>query len=96
MRILLKIFAAPFVVVLTVLWAFLTFVFCFAEVVLSYVSGLGVILAVVAFVTKQTFNGMVLLILSFLISPVGIPAIAGWLINKLDDLNDALKWFITT
>lgn len=96
MRIILKILAAPFVVVLTVSWAFLVFVSCFAETILQYVSGLAALVALALFIMGQTTGGIVFAVIAFLISPVGIPAVAKWLIDKLDDLNDALKCFITT
>jgi hypothetical protein len=96
MRIVLKILAAPFVAILTVLWAFLTFVFCFAEAALGYAAGLGVLVAVGLFVMRNNTGGVVFLILSFLLSPLGLPAVAGWLIDKIADLNDSLKFFIAT
>ena len=96
MRIIFKILAAPFVVVLTVLWALLIFVFCWAETILQYVSGLVGLIAVVLFFMGQTTGGIVFGVIAFLISPVGLPAIAKWLIDKLDDLNDSLKLFIST
>ena len=96
MRIVLKILAAPFVVALTVSWAFLVFLSCFAETVLQYVSGIAGLVALALFIMGQTTGGGVFAVIAFLISPVGIPAVAKWLIDKLDDLNDALKCFITS
>ena len=96
MRIILKILAAPFVVALTILWAVLVFVFCWAETILQFASGIAGLCAIVMLIAKQTTGGIAFAVIAFLISPVGIPAIAGWLINKLDDMNDALKDFITT
>jgi len=96
MRIILKILAAPFVVVLTVSWALLIFVFCWAETLLQYVSGIAGLIALVLFIMGQTTGGIVFAVIAFLISPVGLPAIAKWLIDRLDDMNDALKNFITT
>ena len=96
MNIILKILAAPFVVILTVLWAVLVFLFCWAEVILNYVSGLAGLVAIILFISGETTGGIVFAVIAFLVSPVGIPAIAGWLINMIDDLNDALKYFITT
>ena len=96
MRIILKILAAPFVVVLTVSWAILVFVFCWAETILEIASGLSGLLALILFITGQTTGGIVFAVIAFLISPVGLPAIAGWLIDRLDDMNGALKTFITT
>lgn len=96
MRIIFKILAAPFVVVLTVSWALLVFVFAWAETLLQYVSGLAGLVALVLFIMGQTTGGIVFAVIAFLISSVGLPAVASWLIDKLDDLNDALKDFITT
>jgi len=96
MRIILKILAAPLVFVLTISWAFLVFVFCFAETILSFISGVAGLVALVFFIAGQPINGLVMAVIAFLISPVGIPFIAKWLIDRLDDLNDALKDFITT
>jgi len=96
MRIILKILAAPFVAVLTILWAVMVFVFCFAEKILSIISGIAGLIAIVFFIAGYIPNGIVLAVIAFLISPVGIPAIAKWLIDKLENLNDSLKYFITT
>jgi hypothetical protein len=41
-------------------------------------------------------GGVIFLALSFLISPLGIPAIAEWLIEKLYDINYSLRDFITS
>ena len=96
MRIVMKILAAPFVVLLTVLWAVLVFVFSWAETVLRIASGIAGLLAIVLFATGQATGGIVFGAIAFLISPVGIPAVAEWLIDKIGDLNYSLKNFITT
>lgn len=69
--IVLKILAAPFAVVLTIL------------------------AAVVLFIGGQVLGGVVFLVLAFLVSPYGIPAIADWLVERLYSLNYALRDFIT-
>ena len=51
--------------------------------------------AVALFISGQTLGGIVFLVLAFLISPYGIPAIAEWLVDKLHNLNFALRGFIT-
>jgi len=96
MRIILKIIAAPFVVILTITGAVLAFVLSFAELALKIVSGIGALLGVVTLVTGQTTNGIIILVLAFLLSPVGLPAIAGWLLDKLFDINYSLRDFITS
>ena len=35
------------------------------------------------------------LVIAFAVSPFGLPAVAEWLIDKLDSLNYSLKSFIT-
>ena len=93
--IVLKILAAPFVVVLTILAAVVSFLFCVA----GAGGGVGCVvltlLAVVLFIGGQTLGGVVFLVLAFLVSPYGIPAIADWLVEWLYSLNYALRDFIT-
>ena len=89
-----KIIAAPLVVILTIAVAVLTFLFCWAKTFLEIISGIGVLLSIVLFFIGQKLGCCVFLILSFLISPLGIPAIADWLIDKVDDLNYSLRYFI--
>jgi len=95
MKIIFKILAAPFVVVLTLIVPFLWFVFCYASAVLYVVSGIGVLLSVVLFIMGETLGGGVFLFLAFLLSPFGIPKIAEWLIDRLTALNYSLRNFIT-
>jgi hypothetical protein len=96
MRIILKIIAAPFVVVLTISWAIMVFLFCWAEMILKFLSGITGLIAIVMLIAGQTQGGIVFGVIAFLASPIGIPAVAKWLIDKLGDWNDALKCFITT
>jgi len=94
MRIILKIIAAPFIVVLTIFSALMVFLFCWAEMILKFASGITGLVAIVLIIIGQTPGGIVFAVIAFLISPIGIPIIAKWLIEKLDDLNDTLKCFI--
>jgi len=96
MRIILKIIVAPFVVVLTVLWAILAFLFSWAKLIVEIISGIVMIIAIIFFIDKQTTNAIILTIIAFLLSPVGIPAIAKWLVDKIGVLNESLKEFITS
>ena len=91
-----KIIAAPLVVILTIAVAVLTFLFCWANTFLEIISGIGVLLSIALFFAGTTTGCIVFLILSFLISPLGIPKIADWLIDKVDDLNYSLRDFIVS
>ena len=96
MRILFKIIFAPFVVILTLLWAVLVFLFGIASELMKFACGIGILLSITLFLIGQTTGGIVFMTISFIISPVGLPLIAEWLIDRIDDLNFALKDFIMT
>ena len=96
MRFILKIVAAPFVLALSVLWAVMAFVFGVASGLLEILCGFGVLLSIVFFCAGMTPNGIFFLVLSFLISPVGLPLIADGLIKIVASMNGALITFITT
>ena len=96
MRIILKILAAPFVVILTIFAAVITFIFCVGAALCSVASiGLS-LLGIVALIAGQTTGGIIVFILAFLVSPFGIPAIADWLIGKMNALNYSLRDFMTS
>ena len=82
MRIIFKILAAPFVLVLTLLVAVLSFLLSLSAGLLSILASvLGLLSVLMLFVEKD-------------ISPFGLPALAGWLLAKLDELNGSLRGFI--
>ena len=89
--IVLKILAAPVVVALTLLAAVVSFLLCVAGAVCVVLT----LLALVLFISGQTLGGVVFLVLAFLVSPYGIPAIADWLVARLHALNYTLRDFIT-
>jgi len=95
MRIILKIIAAPFAVILTIAVAVFIFLFVLSEKILSLVSGLMALFGIAVMIfQREWLGGGVFLFLAFLASPVGIPAIAEWLISKLYGLNHSLRDFI--
>ena len=96
MRFVLKIFAAPFVLVLTLAVGVLSFLFSLASWAFNILSLLCVVTALFAwFIEGDTAWGVQGLIIAFCVSPFGLPAVAEWLICKLDGLNYSLKCFIT-
>ena len=92
MRIILKLLAAPFVLALTLLVAVLNF--AFSSWVFCTLSFLCLIGALFALLTGDRW-GIQGLVIAFAVSPFGLPAVAEWLIDKLDSLNYSLKSFIT-
>ena len=97
MRLIFKIFALPFLLVLSLLAAVLMFLFDVAGWFLSQSSGILAVIAVGLFVLQhQPVGGVAFLVLAFLLSPYGLPAIAEFLTGLLDELNYSLRRFITS
>ena len=101
MRILGKMIALPFVLVLSVVTAFLYFLRLIGETILLIVA---VVLALLGVVTLFTAGGdpylirtgIAGLVFGFLFSPYGLPAVAGWLTDLLNGINHSLRSFITS
>lgn len=89
-----KIIAVPFVVALTIITPIFTFLFCWAKTFMEILSGIGVLVSIAIFISGSKLGCVVFLILSFLISPFGLPAIAEWLIDRIEDMNYSLRYFI--
>ena len=49
------------------------------------------ILGVVLLITGSTTNGIILLVIAFLVSPLGIPMAAAWLLGKIQDMRCAIQ-----
>jgi len=101
MRIIFKIIAAPFVLVLTILVAVLDFLLSVSSGILSVIALILALLSIISLVTAGGNDyfirtGIAGLIMGFLISPFGIPAIGEWISGLLDSLNYSLKNFITS
>lgn len=97
MRLIFKIFALPFLLVLSLLAAVLMFLYDVAGWFLSLASGILAVIAVGLFVLQhQPVGGVAFLVLAFLLSPYGLPAVTEFLIGLLDELNYSLRRFITS
>ena len=92
---ILRIIAAPVWLALELLAAFVGFLACVAAGICCVISILLVLLAIVLFITGQFVGGIVLIVLAFLASPFGVPAIAGHLAGAVYDAKDALGRFIS-
>lgn len=91
LKLLLKIAVAPVILALTV--------FIWLCVGLVYLSGLALGLVSMVFAFLGVFmlivglrqNGVIALVLAFLISPYGLPLAAIWLLGKVQDLKFAIQ-----
>ena len=87
----LKILAVPLVLAL----ALFTWV-CFGLLyVSSFIFGLAstvvALLGIAVLVTYSPQNGAILLVIAFLVSPLGLPMAAAWLVGKVQDLRYAIQ-----
>lgn len=96
MTILLKAIAILFIILLSVLGAFLYFIFCISEWICTaaavLLAGVGIIMLITGY---SVYSSGGLIVIGFLISPFGIRAVIEWFIDKLADLNYSLKDFVT-
>jgi len=92
MRILLKILLFPITLILTVILLICEFICMFGTMLLSI---LALILFALALGTMiflgEVQDGFKIVLLSYLISPYGIPLLASWLIGKIGQMNERIK-----
>ena len=91
MRFLLKILFAPILAVLAVITWFFVFVVGLSSGILCIPAAiLGFFGLFIIFVDSVSY-GAGLLVIAFLISPSGLPMLAGWLVAKLHVLRYAIQ-----
>ena len=49
------------------------------------------LLGIAALLTYSPQNGIILLVIAFLVSPVGLPMAAAWLVSKVQDLRYVIQ-----
>ena len=86
MRFLLKLLAAPIVLMLTLFVWFCIGVLYLSSFVLGIISTIIGLLGLAVLVTYSVQNGIILLVIAFLVSPGGLPMAAAWLLGKVQDL----------
>ena len=96
MRLILKLIAAPFVVLLSILVAVLLFLFSLSSFLLTAASVIMALLGVGLFFISYPVGGVIYLVIAFLLFPYGLQAVTGVVITGLDSLNLSLRRFITS
>ena len=96
MRLLLKLFAAPVMLALTILAAMLMFLFDICSFLLTVASVITALLGVGLVFTPTPHGGFIYLFLAFLLSPYGLQAVAGLLIEAVDGLGSSLRQFLVS
>ena len=94
MRLFLKLFAAPFALVFSIAAVLCSFLLAMSDKIFSVVSGLVFLAAVLLLVVGQTTGGFAFMGVAFLVSPFGVPALAGLIVKGLDGAGGVLRAFI--
>lgn len=90
MKFLLKVLAAPIVAVLAVaVWLCVGVLYC-ASMVTGLACWVFVLIGVFALLTVSVPQGIILLVIAFILSPLGLPTAALWLLGRVQ----ALRYFI--
>lgn len=88
---LLRMMFAPLTWVLSLfIWVCIGMISC-STFIFKLASGLLSLLAFAVMFTCSVKNGFILLFMAFLVSPMGIPMITVWLLEKLQTVNSALQ-----
>ena len=90
LKCLLMIVTAPVVLVLTLFVWFCTGLIYISGLVLGLLSTVIALLGAAVIITYSPQNGVILLVIAFLISPMGLPLVAIWLLGKVQDLKFAI------
>ena len=91
MRFLLKLLAAPVVLALTLFVWLCMGVLYLSSLVLGVISTIVGLLGLAVLVTYSVQNGIILLVIAFLVSPMGLPMAAAWLVGKVQNLLYAIQ-----
>ena len=91
LKLLLKIVMVPVILALTLfVWICVGIVYV-SGLVLGLISMVIALLGVAVLITYSPQNGLILLLIAFLISPFGLPKLAFWLLGKVQDLKYAIQ-----
>ena len=94
MKLILKILTAPVTLLISLfVWLCAGLISCSA-IIFKIASALLTLAALAVLFLSSVRNGIILLALAFLVSPVGLPLLAVKLLGGLQSLNGRLKGFI--
>ena len=88
---LLMIITAPIILLLTLFVWLCTGLIYISGLVLGLFSTVIALLGVAVLITYSPQNGVILLVMAFLISPMGLPLVAIWLLGKVQSLKFAIQ-----
>ena len=91
MKLIFKILTAPVTLVIDLFTLVCIGLISFSTFFLRLASGIVGILGILVLATYSVKNGFILLTIAFLVSPMGIPMIAVWVLGRLQSISCILK-----
>ena len=91
MKLIFKILSSPIVLVIDLFTLVCIGLISFSAFFLRLASGIVGILGILVLATYSVKNGFILLTIAFLVSPMGIPMIAVWVLGRLQSISCILK-----
>ena len=83
MKFVLKILFAPVIAVLVVLVSVLALILSLSAWVFGIASTILGILGLAVLLLDNAANGVIILVIAFLVSPVGLPMLAAWMLGQI-------------
>lgn len=94
MKLILKILAVPVTLLISLfVWICAGLISC-STIVFKLASGLIALMALAVLFTYSVQNGIILLVIAFFVSPLGLPMLAVKMLGGLQSVNGSLKGFI--
>ena len=91
MKLIIKILLSPIVLVIDLFtWLFVGLISC-STILFRLTSGIVALLGVAVLVTYSVKNGLILLTIAFLVSPLGLPMIAVSILAGLQSISVTIK-----
>lgn len=94
MKIVLKLLATPVVMILTIFIGLCVVLLHISALILGLAGTVVALLGLAVLITYSVKNGIILLVIAFLLSPFGLPMLAVRVLGLLQDVNYALRDFI--
>ena len=83
MKFVLKILFAPVIAVLVVLVSVLALILNLSAWVFGIASTILGILGLAVLLLDNAANGVIILVIAFLVSPIGLPMLAAWMLGQI-------------
>ena len=82
----LRIALTPFMLIARLVLGLTAFISSIASAVIGLTVGLFAVLSVIEFAIGYWQNGIAFIVLALLASPIGLPAVANFLLNRMDHI----------